>query len=51
VEKGVALISSLVRAGVRQFVFSSTCAVYGEHEHMPIREEARLWSVTRSKHA
>jgi UDP-glucose 4-epimerase len=40
VEKGIALVSSLARAGVRQFVFSSTCAVYGEPERIPITEEA-----------
>lgn len=33
------LIQALLEAGVRQFVFSSTCAVYGEPEIVPIPEE------------
>ncbi len=33
------LIESLLEAGVRQFVFSSTCAVYGEPETVPIPED------------
>jgi UDP-glucose 4-epimerase len=38
VEQGMALISSLLEAGVRRFVLSSTCAVYGEPEELPIKE-------------
>jgi UDP-glucose 4-epimerase len=30
VQKGIALVGFLLQAGVRRFVFSSTCATYGE---------------------
>jgi len=40
---GIALVGELVRAGVRHFVFSSTCAVYGEPEQIPITEKSRKW--------
>ena len=40
---GIALLGELVRAGVRRFVFSSTCAVYGEPEQIPITEKSRKW--------
>lgn len=36
--QGIALIIGLVQAGVRLFVFSSTCAIYGEPERIPINE-------------
>lgn len=34
------LLEAMAEAGVRRFVFSSTCAVYGEPERMPITETA-----------
>lgn len=40
VRQGIALIGSLLQAGVRRFVFSSTCATYGEPEALPIREDS-----------
>jgi UDP-glucose 4-epimerase len=43
VGQGVSFISSLLNAGVRQIVFSSTCATYGEPEQIPIREETPQW--------
>ena len=36
------LLEVMVRHGVQNIVFSSTAAVYGEPEHMPIREDAPL---------
>jgi len=37
--QGLVLLEALLEAGVRRFVFSSTCAVYGEPEIIPIPEE------------
>lgn len=37
----LSLLQAMVRAGVSQLVFSSTAAVYGEPERVPIREEDR----------
>lgn len=39
VAHGIALLDSLMAAGVRRFVFSSTCATYGEPVRIPIDEE------------
>jgi len=39
VEQGIALIGSLLEAGVRRVVFSSTCATYGEPQEVPISEQ------------
>jgi UDP-glucose 4-epimerase len=39
VEKGIALLDALIGAGVRSFVFSSTCATYGEPVRIPIDEQ------------
>lgn len=36
------LLQSLTEAGVQRFVFSSTAAVYGDPEQVPLREDARL---------
>lgn len=43
VEQGIAFLRVLLDAGVRRFVFSSTCATYGEPEEMPIREQTSQW--------
>ena len=43
VGQGVAFIGALVQGGVRQFVFSSTAAVYGDPEQIPINEQSRKW--------
>lgn len=40
---GTALMGALVQAGVRRVVFSSTAAVYGDPEEIPITEESRKW--------
>src|SRR5678816_3646825 len=36
---GVKLLDAAVKAGVRKFVFSSTCATYGPPEKIPITED------------
>jgi UDP-glucose 4-epimerase len=38
----LSLLEAMVTAGPRRLVFSSTAAVYGEPESVPIREDARL---------
>lgn len=38
VEKGIALLDALTESGVKHFVFSSTCATYGEPQYIPIDE-------------
>lgn len=38
VAQGISLLGALVTAGVRKFVFSSTCATYGEPQQIPIDE-------------
>jgi UDP-glucose 4-epimerase len=43
VAQGTALMGSLVRAGVRIVVFSSTCATYGEPTQIPISEQCPQW--------
>jgi UDP-glucose 4-epimerase len=35
-----ALLDTAIKAGVRQFIFSSTAAVYGNAEKVPVREDA-----------
>lgn len=45
VEQGIALLGSLLRAGVHRVVFSSSCATYGEPEQLPISETARQWPI------
>ena len=39
VAQGLALLDTLVMAGVRRFVFSSSCATYGEPTKIPIDEQ------------
>jgi UDP-glucose 4-epimerase len=39
VAQGIALLGALLDAGIRHFVFSSTCATYGEPVRVPIDEE------------
>lgn len=41
--RSAALLAALVACGVRQFVFSSTCAVYGEPAVLPLREDHPQW--------
>jgi UDP-glucose 4-epimerase len=38
VSQGIVLLDSLLKAGVRRVVFSSTCATYGEPQEIPISE-------------
>lgn len=39
VVEGLTLLESLNKAGVKRFVFSSTCATYGEPQRVPIAED------------
>lgn len=41
-----ALIESAVRTGVKNFIFSSTAAVYGNPKSIPVREDAELKPVS-----
>lgn len=43
VGEGLALVDTLVTGGVRRFVFSSTCATYGEPKEVPIPETHPQW--------
>jgi UDP-glucose 4-epimerase len=43
VEQGIAFLNTLLEAGVRRIVFSSTCATYGEPEKIPIAETTPQW--------
>jgi UDP-glucose 4-epimerase len=38
----LALVETILKNGVKRFVFSSTAALYGEPEHIPIRETDTL---------
>jgi len=40
VEAALALLNATLEAGIRRFVFSSTCAVYGVPDKVPITESA-----------
>jgi len=44
VQQGISLLNVLVDAGVRRFIFSSSCTVYGEVMRIPIGEDSPLWS-------
>ena len=39
VGQGIHLLGALREAGVRRFIFSSTCATYGEPQYMPLDEQ------------
>jgi UDP-glucose 4-epimerase len=41
--EALALIDMLLKGGVRRFVFSSTCATYGEPQQVPIPETHPQW--------
>ena len=45
VGQGQGLLDGLLAAGVRTFVFSSTCATYGEPVRVPIDESHPQWPV------
>ena len=39
------LLDTLVAAGIKKFIFSSTCATYGEPQYIPIDEKHPQWPV------
>lgn len=43
VASGMELLHALTDAGIRRFVFSSTCATYGEPQRMPMEETHPQW--------
>ena len=43
VGQGIAFLGKLVQTGVKRVVFSSTAAVYGDPEQIPITEQSRKW--------
>lgn len=43
VGQGIALVGELIQVGLRRLVFSSTAAVYGDPEQIPISEKSRKW--------
>jgi UDP-glucose 4-epimerase len=45
VVQGLGLLEGLLASGVRRFVFSSTCATYGEPVRVPIDESHPQWPV------
>jgi len=45
VQNGLALVNAAMDAGVRHFLFSSSCAVYGTPEKVPITEDTRCQPV------
>jgi len=42
----LALLTACVEAGVKRFIFSSTAAIYGTPERVPISEQAPINSIT-----
>jgi UDP-glucose 4-epimerase len=44
VGRALRLLGGLIEIGVRRIIFSSTCAVYGEPEEIPIHENCGLWA-------
>ena len=45
VQNGLALVNAAIDADVRYFIFSSSCAVYGIPDHVPITEDTRCQPV------
>jgi UDP-glucose-4-epimerase GalE len=46
VQNGLALVNAAVDTGVRYFIFSSSCAVYGTPDKVPITEDNRCQPVS-----
>jgi UDP-glucose 4-epimerase len=46
IQKAISLIGFLLNINVKRFVFSSSCATYGEPETLPIKEDSRQWPTS-----
>jgi UDP-glucose 4-epimerase len=44
--QGLVFLATLLQAGVRRIVFSSSCVTYGEPEFVPIKEDSRQWPTS-----
>jgi UDP-glucose 4-epimerase len=42
----LALLNALIANGVRRFIFSSTCATYGEPQYIPLDEKHPQWPAS-----
>ncbi|MDF1667624.1 MAG: NAD-dependent epimerase/dehydratase family protein, partial [Planctomycetota bacterium] len=51
VSGGLKLLNAMRSAGCKRLIFSSTCAVYGLPEELPIREESQLNPVNPYGHS
>jgi UDP-glucose 4-epimerase len=43
VGQGIAFLGEAIQAGIQRIVFSSTAAIYGDPEQIPIVEQSRKW--------
>src|ERR1700739_1726340 len=44
--QGLTLFGTLLRAGVRRVIFSSSCVTYGEPDTVTVKEDSRQWPTS-----